>query len=333
MPRKSRIDAAGALHHIIARGIERGKIFKDNADRQNFLDRFGAIVKETDTRCYAWALIPNHFHLLLKTGQAPIATVMRRLLTGHAIYYNRRHRRYGHLFQNRYKSILCQEDTYLLQVVRYIHLNPLRARLVSSLEALDRSVYSGHSTIMGRRKNDWQDTGGVLGLFADRKSLARRRYRVFVKNGIAEGKREDLIGGGLLRSSGGWSAVKAMRAVKVFQKADERILGDGEFVKRVLAEAEDQLKRKYALQAAGVDLEQVAEKVCELLQLKSTELWSPGKQRRRVQARSLFCYWACRELGISMAALSRKLNISESAVSLSVKRGEKLAQESGYSLI
>jgi REP element-mobilizing transposase RayT len=312
MPRKSRIDAAGALHHIIARGIERGKIFKDNADRQNFLDRFGAIVKETDTRCYAWALIPNHFHLLLKTGQAPIATVMRRLLTGHAIYYNRRHRRYGHLFQNRYKSILCQEDTYLLQVVRYIHLNPLRARLVSSLEALDRSVYSGHSTIMGRRKNDWQDTGG---------------------NGIAEGKREDLIGGGLLRSSGGWSAVKAMRAVKVFQKADERILGDGEFVKRVLAEAEDQLKRKYALQAAGVDLEQVAEKVCELLQLKSTELWSPGKQRRRVQARSLFCYWACRELGISMAALSRKLNISESAVSLSVKRGEKLAQESGYSLI
>ncbi len=333
MPRKSRIDAAGALHHIIARGIARGKIFKDEADRQNFLDRLGAIVKETDTRCYAWALIPNHFHLLLKTGQAPIATVMRRLLTGHAIFYNRRHRRCGHLFQNRYKSILCQEDSYLLQVVRYIHLNPLRARLVSSLEALDRSVYSGHSTIMGRRKNDWQATGGVLRLFADRKSLARRRYRVFVKSGIAEGKRDDLIGGGLVRSSGGWSAVKAMRSVKVFQKADERILGDGKFVERVIAEAEDQLKRKYALQAAGVDLEQVAKKVCEILQLNSTELWAPGKQRRRVQARSLFCYWGCRELGISMAALCRKLNISESAVSLSVKRGEKLAQEKGYSLI
>ena len=321
------------MHHIIARGIERGKIFKDDADRQNFLDRLGTIVKETDTRCYAWALIPNHFHLLLKTGQAPIATVIRRLLTGHAVYYNRRHRRYGHLFQNRYKSILCQEDTYLLQVVRYIHLNPLRAGLVSSLDALARSVCSGHSVIMGRRKNDWQDTAGVLGLFADKKALTRRRYRMFVKNGIAEGKCDDLIGGGLVRSSGGWSAVKAMRAAKVYQKADERILGDGDFVERVLAEAEDQLKRKYALQAAGVDLKQVEDRVFEILKLKSTELRAAGKQRRRVQARSLFCYWACRELGISMATLSRKLNISESAVSLSVKRGEKLAQENDYSLI
>jgi REP element-mobilizing transposase RayT len=102
MPRKSRIDAAGALHHIIARGIEGAKIFKDDADRQYFLDRLGTTVKQTDTRCYAWALIPNHFHLLLKTGQFPIATVMRRLLTGYAMFYNRRHRRYGHLFQNRY---------------------------------------------------------------------------------------------------------------------------------------------------------------------------------------------------------------------------------------
>jgi hypothetical protein len=186
---------------------------------------------------------------------------------------------------------------------------------------------------MGKRKNDWQDTAGVLRLFADKRLLARRRYRVFVKNGIAEGKRDDLIGGGLVRSSGGWSAVKAMRVAKVFQKADERILGDGDFVERVLAEAQDQLKRKYALQAAGVDLEQVAKKVCELLRLKTPELWAPGKHRRRVQARSLFCYWACRELGISMAALSRKLNISESAVSLSVKRGEKIAQENDYSLI
>ena len=100
MPRKSRIDAAGALHHVIVRGIERGKIFKDDEDRDGFLERLGAILKESDTRCFAWALIPNHFHLLIQTGQVPVATVMRRLLTGHAVYYNRRHRRSGHLFQN-----------------------------------------------------------------------------------------------------------------------------------------------------------------------------------------------------------------------------------------
>jgi REP element-mobilizing transposase RayT len=137
MPRKSRIDAPGALHHIIARGIERNKIFRDDFDRENFLERLGVIVQETETKCYAWTLIPNHFHLLLKTGSMPIATVMRRLLTGFAVSYNRRHRRHGQLFQKRYKSVLCQEDAYLKELVRYIHLNPYRAKLVADLKALD----------------------------------------------------------------------------------------------------------------------------------------------------------------------------------------------------
>jgi putative transposase len=106
MPRKARIDAPGALHHIIIRGIERKAIFKDRTDRSNFLNRLDRIVSETDTGCYAWVLMANHVHLLLKTGLAPIATVMRRLLTGYAVSFNRR--RYGHLFQNRYKSFLCE---------------------------------------------------------------------------------------------------------------------------------------------------------------------------------------------------------------------------------
>ena len=110
MPRKSRIDAAGALHHVIARGIDRGKIFQDPTDKRNFIDRLEHIIKDTETSCFAWAIIPNHFHLILKTGNVPIATVMRKLLTGHALWYNRRHRRSGHLFQNRYKSILCQVE-------------------------------------------------------------------------------------------------------------------------------------------------------------------------------------------------------------------------------
>ena len=98
MPRQSRIDAPGALHHVIVRGIERRKIFLNDQDRYDFLDRLGAVIEHTGTICYAWALMPNHFHLLLRTGNAPLATVMRRLLTGHAVSFNRRH---GHLFQNR----------------------------------------------------------------------------------------------------------------------------------------------------------------------------------------------------------------------------------------
>ena len=102
MPRQARIDAPGALHHIIVRGIERKKIFHDNKDRNDFLDRIGGTLKETSTSFYGWALIPNHVHLLPHTGTVPIATVMRRLLTGYAVTFNRRYNRNVHLFQNRY---------------------------------------------------------------------------------------------------------------------------------------------------------------------------------------------------------------------------------------
>ncbi len=111
MPRRARIDAARALQHIICRGIQRCRIYQDDSDRQDFLSRLGYILRETRTPCYAWPLMPNHFHLLLRTGDAPISIVMKRLLTGNAVTFNRRNRRSGHLFQNRYKSILCQEDT------------------------------------------------------------------------------------------------------------------------------------------------------------------------------------------------------------------------------
>jgi len=116
MPRQARIDAPGALHHIVIRGIERRRIFADDTDREDFIERMSALLLETRTRCYAWALMTNHVHLLLRTGNVPIASIMRRLLTGYAVRFNRRHRRYGHLFQNRYKSVLCEEDPYLKQL-------------------------------------------------------------------------------------------------------------------------------------------------------------------------------------------------------------------------
>jgi len=333
MPRKSRIDAPGALHHIIARGIEQKEIFKDDPDRNNFLDRLGVILTETKTICYAWALIPNHFHLLLRTGSAPIATVMRRLLTGYAISHNRRHRRYGHLFQNRYKSILCQEDLYLMELVRYIHLNPLRADLVSDLNQLGRYSYSGHGVLMGKIENDWQDIESVLKMFDKKAGSARRKYNAFVKKGIVKGKRPDLIGGGLIRSAGGWSAIKAQRIAKIYQKGDERILGDGDFVEQILSAANEEMKGKYSLKAQGFDLDKVARRVADLLHIEYDVVWAEGKHRHIVEARSLLCFWAVRELGISMASLSRKLNISIPAISQSVIRGEKIARSNQYFLI
>lgn len=153
MPRQPRLDAPGSLQHVMARGIERRKIFIDDKDRESFLERFAVILEETQTQCYAWALIPNHFHLLLRTGLTPLSKVMRRLMTGYAVTFNKRHKRSGHLFQNRYKSVVCEEDPYLLELIRYIHLNPLRAGLVKDLKELDKYPWTGHSAILGKRKN------------------------------------------------------------------------------------------------------------------------------------------------------------------------------------
>ncbi len=333
MPRKARIDAPGALHHIIVRGIERRKIFKDDTDKIVFLDRLGKVLSETRTKCFAWVLIPNHFHLLLRTGACPLSTVMRRLLTGHAMNFNRRHRRTGQLFQNRYKSILCQEDTYLLELVRYIHLNPIRAGLVTDIKTLDKHPFCGHAVIMGKKKKDWQDDAYVLKLFDNKRSTARRRYKIFVQKGILEGKRPELTGGGLIRSSSGWSVIKSLRRANMHFKSDERVLGDSDFVEMVLKAADESLERKYHLKSKGYDIDQLADRVAGIFSTKPQEIFQPGKQPIKVKARSLFCYWAVRELGYTMSNLAPKLNISQPAVSMSVQRGERIASENGYSLI
>jgi REP-associated tyrosine transposase len=333
MPRNARIDAPGALHHIIVRGMERRKIFNDDVDRINFLDRLGKVLSETHTTCFAWALIPNHFHLLLRTGACSLSTVMRRLLTGHAMNFNRRHRRSGQLFQNRYKSILCQEDIYLLELVRYIHLNPLRARLVADIKALDKYPFCGHTVIMGKKKKEWQDDAYVLKLFDKKRSTARRRYKIFVQKGIQDGKRPELTGGGLIRSSGGWSVIKSLRRANIHFKSDERVLGDSEFVERVLKAADEFLERKYQLKSQGYDIDKLADRVSEIFSIKPEEIFQPGKQPVKVKARSLLCYWAVRELGFTMADLAPKLNISQPAVSMSARRGERIASENGYSLM
>lgn len=332
MPRKARIDAPGALHHIMARGIEGRLIFQNNSDREDFIERLGYLIKDTETRCLAWALIPNHFHLLLKTGQVPIAKVMLRLLTGYAVTYNLRHHRQGHLFQNRYKSILCQEDPYLSELVRYIHLNPIRASLVPDLKSLEKYTFCGHGILMGKLKNDWQEVKSVLRLFGKNIFQARRNYKNFIHEGIEQGRRDDLTGGGLLRSVGGWQNVKAMRKAKEWQKSDERILGDGDFVEQTLASANEHMEHKITIQARGYDIGKVADRVGELLGVKKSDIRIPGKERYRVQARSLLCFWASTELRISQTALSRKFKLSPSTISLCVKRGEEIARNNGYSL-
>lgn len=327
MPRQARIDAPGALHHVICRGIERSRIFTDEADRDDFVSRLAAILAETSTVCYAWALIPNHFHLLLRTGPTPISTVMRRLLTGYAVAFNHRHNRSGHLFQNRYKSIVCQDDLYLLELVRYIHLNPLRAKQVDSLETLTDYGASGHRQLLGLTDQGFVAVDDVLALFGNKRATARRQYATFVVDGAGQGKRPELVGGGLRRSLAGASTGDEERML-----SDERVLGASDFVASVLKEAEVQQAARQRYRSAGFDLAALTRLVAELLEDDPAQVLAAGKQPERVRARSLFCYWAVRELGYSATELGRKLGLSQPAVSQAVRRGEMLAGERGWRL-
>lgn len=332
MPRQARIDTSGALHHVICRGIDRQQIFPGKDDYSLFLKRLGDLLIETKTSCFAWALIPNHFHLLLRTVNVPISVLLKRLLTGYAVNFNRRHNRYGHLFQNRYKSILCQEDAYLLELVRYIHLNPLRAGLVSEYGKLAAYPYCGHGALMGRRKIAWQDTEYVLGLFGDKSSKAGSEYSRFVRGGIGQGKRSDLTGGGLLRSHGGWTGVKALRETGEYQKGDERILGDSAFVKDVLEKAEEKFKEKYQLKAKGYDLDKLITRIAEMTQVTPDEMLDSMRDAKRTAARSILCYWATEKLGTSQSRLAQMLKRSQSAITYAVRRGKAIVEKNSYTI-
>ncbi len=330
MPRQARIDAPGALHHIICRGIERKPIFRTDADRDDFVFRLETILAATETSCYAWALIPNHFHLLLQTGPTPISTVMRRLLTGYAVAFNLRHKRSGHLFQNRYKSIICQDELYLFELIRYIHLNPLRAGLVASLDDLALYPYCGHRQLLGLNNPGALAVDEILGYFGKRERAARKKYLGFVADGVEQGQRPELSGGGLIRSLIGVGQ-KSVTSGDL-PLSDARILGDGDFVAAVLAQADEQVAARESYRMAGFGLDQLAEVVATTLQVDVAEVFARGKQPQRVRARSLFCFWAVRELGCTATSLATRLGISQPAVSLSVQRGERLAAEQDYKL-
>ena len=312
MPRLARLDIAGLLQHVIVRGIERRDIFNDDHDRQLFVDRLFSLLSETGVRCYAWALLSNHFHLLLMPTSTPLSYFMRRLLTGYAVSFNRRNKRSGHLFQNRYKSIVCEEEPYLLELVRYIHLNPLRAGMVTSLEELDLYPWSGHTVLIGKRQFDAQETGSILERFGKSTTTARRNYRQFVLEGIKTGRRDDLVGGGLKRSQG-------ERQNNEYESFDERVLGGGDFV--------DGLKQECTLRdkmKSVISLTRLLEIVSATLILEPDLVRRPSKSRAPAAARAIICHLAIFELAHSGKEVGKFLHLGPTGVSLASRRGEKI---------
>lgn len=208
MSRPIRIEFPDALYHVTARGDRREDIFEDDQDRREFLLILEKVVTQFNWTCYAWCLMDNHYHLLIQTPDGNLSKGMRQLNGVFTQASNRRHLRVGHLFQGRFKAILVDSDAYLLELARYVVLNPVRAGMVKIPADW---AWSSYRASMGLEPSPpWLATDGLLACFAKRRSLAQQRYAQFVLEGV--------------KSASPWADIKA----QVF-------LGDDQFVNRMQA--------------------------------------------------------------------------------------------------
>jgi REP element-mobilizing transposase RayT len=322
MPRQARLDMPGALHHIMIRGINKSDIFIDDEDREKFLERLGKNILKGRCSVYAWVLMNNHVHILFKSGERGISEVMRKVLSWYAQYFNHKHKRSGHLFENRYKSILCEEDRYLLALVRYIHLNPVRAGIVKDVKGLDKYSWSGHRAFIGKADYEWMDKKYVLEQFSNRKKTALKEYYKFIEERISTGYNEELTGGGLIRSAGGWSNVLSMRTRKEKAEYDERILGGSDFVSNILKDTEENELRQLKLRLKGKSIKSIMEEECKGSKVNLIELKN-GSRRKKVSfvRRKIACR-SVEELGLSFAEIARNLGVDTSAISKIISKCE-----------
>ena len=323
MPRGARIDAAGVLHHVMVRGIERRRIFNNDEDRVELLGRLEAACEKNDARVYAWCLMPNHFHLAIRTGEQPLSKTMRSVLTGYAMYFNRRNKRHGHLFQNRYKSLIVDEEQYFLALVRYIHLNPMRARIVGSVEELSTYPWTGHAALMGQSRQGFHDADAVLRRFWDKVGAARKELVAFMNMAEAKKDLKTFEGGGLRRSAGGTQ--KLLEAGGKDKWAyDERILGSSSFVESMLKATERQQKRRALSQDDQWSaFDNVTGSLCEQFKVEKSELLGGSKRRKVSEVRQLLAYCACRSLGLTATDVARVLGVSRQGILQSIVRAEE----------
>lgn len=258
MARKPRIHFPGVLHHVIARGNRGEPTFRDDNDYKSYLRFLTEYKNLLGFTLYAFVLMPNHVHLLIQSGQASLSKLMHRLHTRYTRRFHFRHETSGHLFQGRYKAIVCDKERYFLELSAYIHLNPVRAGLVS---APDDYPWSSYSRYLGRGEIDLIETNLLLSLFSKKKAIARRQYRQFVNERTLQGKRDDFY------------------AVK-----DQRILGDGDFLDAVRRAGVE------LPQVSSASLEEIIAAVSQICCMPPESVYSMTRDRRGAWGRYLVGY-------------------------------------------
>ena len=302
MPRKKRIIVPGEIHHIMSRGIDGIEIFKDDRDSMVFISLFGKILDKSGCLCYAWALMPNHYHLLLRPLNKELSTIMRRLNGSYAKYFNKRCKRKGYLFQDRFKSIATQEYWYFKELIRYIHLNPIRSGLISGLQKLDSYQWSGHRAIIGKSSYPWFSSQNVLSRFGKSKKKAIEKYYQFLRDGLDKKYSSSII-----------KTVQDLKG-QMGDIQDERVLGDTEFIRDALEKERKAEKNKNLSIKNRPSLETLASQTANQFNIEKNELSLKGRKNIRSKARSNFCKTAYSKYGYSINDIALFLGIHPSNI-------------------
>ncbi len=311
MPRGPRLDVPGAAHHVMVRGIEGRRIFLVDHDRRDFVARLDRLLPEARWRCFAWALMPNHVHLVLQGAACSLSRLMARLNTGYARSFNLRHARQGYLFQNRFKSRLVGDDVDLMGLVLYVHRNPLAASLVGSMRALEHDPWCGHGALVGARSpRPFESVGATLALFADRPEEARRRVRARMRQPEVSDFNRSLDGATDAHASTAQAATP-----RVAPGATEGTESKGRAIE--VRVGEEPGERMRALLA----------EVSRRLGIPVAEIRSASPRRVPARARAAVAYLAVEKLGLSGRTAAAALGISASAVSHALRRGRVVAEQ------
>ena len=286
MARKPRVEFDGAFYHVIVRGNQRQRTFQDDRDRAAYLQRIEHYRQRYGFRLYAYVLMSNHVHLLLETKGVALSKIMQGIQASYTQSYNRRHRKVGHLFQGRYKAILCDRNAYLLELVRYIHLNPGRLR---EPEDPWRYRWSSHGAYLGKASPVKLDTQEILSQFGSRLDAARRAYQGFMEDGMTQGHEE-----------------------KYYQTLDQRFLGDERFVNEVAERSE---AKEVEIKGKKVGFARLLQAVCTMHRVESKVLLKAGRQRQWVALRAQLVYLAREWCGLTAKELASRLHRDASMIS------------------
>jgi REP element-mobilizing transposase RayT len=305
----------------MTRGIDGMDMFKDDNDRVFFLSLFEKYTAQSQVRCYAWVLMKNHYHLVLMTSEKPLSSLMKPLNSGYARYFNKKVGRKGYLFQDRFKSVATQDQLYLEEMIRYVHLNPIRAGICKDIAELDSFRWCGHAVLMGKRIYEFQDTSVVLRRFGKTAGDARKKYRQFLLAGLNSGDNAFIE---QVRTSSGGSSDRNEPAMWV--------IGDREFIRQCISRDENRRLMLARYKRDGWDMERLSSHVASALKINPKDIRHRGRSNVRSSARKIVSYLAYRRLGIPMSAIARFFGVVQSAASVMAAKGDELAGKHGIDI-